>query len=678
MTAASNSGGVSELSKDVSDATLRGEMGRPGGARLSALYQGGNVQDAISYVTPEMLGYNAKKNGSASNAFDAFHELAKAGICTKLVLKANEEYLLTHSHKFTVPLTIEGGSAVFTKMGQYGSSTLKDARGANADGFLLEFANAGDKTVLGYNLSGFQILGNRADGNQGLLFSAAGWTNNLRNILVRNFGKQGVAFLHVNDSTYEHLQVLGCGGFVDSSPYYAVDMLPNGTVQGGWVNNSLFNRLHIEHSRYALRLACWYTTFVGAHIEKGDSFESTNDMSPMINIGPIARAVNFIGCNFISPRWEDYINDSHDRLNPVELLDSIPAMIDTTYSHSDIWVINEYQSRIKFDGCNFTTTSGNTRYFKCQYVPLDIIGCHFTNLSMYREIPSLLVGPRSTVSNNFFIMVGVTKDISVFASYVNGIFAPPIYQQLAYGNFTGNTFVINGFSGSSLAAIVAGNPSQCFSSGNKLVGFSNLFSGLTGEQVQNGLRIRSNTSSVDISGAGFEYNSNRFYLRTTGNNASLYSVFDNAHPNFYTFRPSQEAGVSYLGSPSARWTILYAKNGIIHTSDRRAKTDEAKISETEKRVAIVLKGLIRRFRYIEGETDDTMKLRFGVIAQDVVAAFESEGLNAEDYGIIKHDIWSATDAVYDAHGGVISNDREAGDRYGINYAELLCFILASI
>ncbi|MCL6378700.1 tail fiber domain-containing protein [Pectobacterium brasiliense] len=663
---------------DVGDASLRADLTRPGGASIPALRQGGNVQEAISYVTPEMLGHSTDTD-SASDAFDAFIELAKSGICTKLVLKANAEYRLTRNHKFTVPVTIEGGSAVFTQSDQYGSTTLVDGRGANTTGWLIEFANGESEAVLGYNLSGFQVLGNQSENNQGVLFSSAGWTNNVRNILIRNFSKQGLAFLHVNDSTYDHIQVLGCGGLVDGTPYYAVDMLPNGTAQTGWVNNSLFNRLHIEHSRYPLRLACWFTTFVAAHIEKGSTFVATDDMSPMINIGPIARAINFVSCAFVSPRWEDYIPDDYDVSEPATVLDAIPAMFDTTYSQSEILVLNEYETRIKFEGCNFTTTSGKARYIKLPFVPVDIINAHISGASMYRGTPSVLVGPRSTVANCFFILVGVTNDTSVFATYINGVFAPAVYQQLVYGTFTGNTFVLNGFTGSSLGAIVAGNPSLCTSSGNKLVGFTNLFSGLLGEQVQNGMRIRTTSNALDLSVAGLDYNASSFYLRNRGaSNESLYTIFDNSNTEFYSMHPSQDGGTSHLGSPSARWTTVYAKTGTINTSDRRSKIDETEISETEKRVAVKLKGLIRRFRYIPSETDDPTKLRFGVIAQDVVSVFESEGLDASDYGVVQYASWEAVDAIYDEQGGLISEARSAGDRYGVNYSELLCFIISAI
>ena len=54
------------------------------------------------------------------------------------------------------------------------------------------------------------------------------------------------------------------------------------------------------------------------------------------------------------------------------------------------------------------------------------------------------------------------------------------------------------------------------------------------------------------------------------------------------------------------------------------------------------------------------KIRIGVIAQEVVAAFSAEGLDAMDYGIIS--------------GGTVADD---DDMLGVSYDELEAFILAA-
>lgn len=183
-----------------------------------------------------------------------------------------------------------------------------------------------------------------------------------------------------------------------------------------------------------------------------------------------------------------------------------------------------------------------------------------------------------------------------------------------------------------------------------------------------------------------------------------------------------------LGSSSARFTTVYAATGSINTSDARAKTDVRDITDQELAVALRIKGLLKAYRFKDAvaQKGDKARIHFGVIAQDVVAAFAAEGLDAHDYALLCHDTWEASpervevvrtevkpavyaqilvrDAVYnqaeDGHSimeteavyedgdliseAVIEETRhvipavEAGERYGIRYDELTAFVLASL
>lgn len=151
------------------------------------------------------------------------------------------------------------------------------------------------------------------------------------------------------------------------------------------------------------------------------------------------------------------------------------------------------------------------------------------------------------------------------------------------------------------------------------------------------------------------------------------------------------------GAPSSRWSQVYAATGTINTSDRRHKTDITEIEESERKVAQKLKGMMRRFRFTDAVDDKGSQARwhFGVIAQEVQQAFADEGLDAREYGLFCHDTWEteyvpvmATKTVIDDDTGIESEvtydtgERkvhiEGGDRYGIRYEELLCFIIAAI
>jgi len=129
-----------------------------------------------------------------------------------------------------------------------------------------------------------------------------------------------------------------------------------------------------------------------------------------------------------------------------------------------------------------------------------------------------------------------------------------------------------------------------------------------------------------------------------------------------------------LGTGSNRWSVVYAGTGTINTSDEREKQDIATLDDAEKLVATALKGLIKKYRFkdaVQTKGDDA-RIHVGVIVQDVIAAFEAEGLDPLRYGIVCYDKW---DAEFDADG---NETRPAGDRYGIRYEELLAFIISAL
>jgi len=164
-----------------------------------------------------------------------------------------------------------------------------------------------------------------------------------------------------------------------------------------------------------------------------------------------------------------------------------------------------------------------------------------------------------------------------------------------------------------------------------------------------------------------------------------------------------------LGSGSYRFNDIYATNGTIQTSDRNEKQDIEELSEAEQRVAVAAKGLLRKYRWKDSvaEKGDEARIHFGIIAQDLQAAFEAEGLDAGRYGMFIHSTWwetytdvpavEAKDAVLDDEGNVIEEAVEAKEAYtrtdthdepvegateksrmGIRYPELLAFIIAAI
>jgi hypothetical protein len=135
-----------------------------------------------------------------------------------------------------------------------------------------------------------------------------------------------------------------------------------------------------------------------------------------------------------------------------------------------------------------------------------------------------------------------------------------------------------------------------------------------------------------------------------------------------------------LGSAANRWSVVYAATGAINTSDVRSKEQIRNINTAEIAVAMQIKSMISAFKFIDAVTakGSGARIHFGVIAQDVRDVFISAGLNPDQYALFCHDSWEATEAILSDDGTVISPSKEAGDRYGIRYDELLAFIIASI
>jgi hypothetical protein len=141
----------------------------------------------------------------------------------------------------------------------------------------------------------------------------------------------------------------------------------------------------------------------------------------------------------------------------------------------------------------------------------------------------------------------------------------------------------------------------------------------------------------------------------------------------YVIYPTDQTGVPVdnlvdLGGTIARWDDVYATNGTIQTSDLNDKQDIAELDEAERRVAVAAKSLLRKFRWrsaVESKGDEA-RIHFGIIAQDLKAAFEAEGLDAGRYGMFVHSTWT---------------DEETGEersRMGVRYSELLAFMVAAL
>jgi hypothetical protein len=139
-----------------------------------------------------------------------------------------------------------------------------------------------------------------------------------------------------------------------------------------------------------------------------------------------------------------------------------------------------------------------------------------------------------------------------------------------------------------------------------------------------------------------------------------------------------------LGSATARYATIYAGTGTINTSDANAKQDIEYLSDAERRVAVRIKSLIKKYRFKDAvaEKGDAARIHVGVIAQEVQAAFIAEGLDSARYALFCSDTW------YEVDGHSLDEEKRAYSadapnavektRLGIRYDELLAFVIAAM
>jgi len=292
--------------------------------------------------------------------------------------------------------------------------------------------------------------------------------------------------------------------------------------------------------------------------------------------------------------------------------------------------------------------------------------------------------------------------VSLHASVTGITYGATNPQQ--YASCLSNTAAV--YNGGSFANVVSApndNWNYSYTLGSTHVDQGNLFRSVVGTQTADmGVLLNQGASKARLQGATF---STDYWLASNWNaysdvidSASYYAVGEKFSPSTGTWNisigsavntspttyltvdnagslyPAATTGTQNLGTASKRWKEVFAANGTINTSDERQKQDIRNLSDVEKAVAVRLKSLIKAFRYKDAVAlkGDAARLHVGVIAQEVKAAFEAEGLDGFEYGILCYDQWEEKT---DAEGNILI---EAGDSFGVRYSELAMFIIAAI
>lgn len=314
-----------------------------------------------------------------------------------------------------------------------------------------------------------------------------------------------------------------------------------------------------------------------------------------------------------------------------------------------------------------------------------VVGCKFRSISPYD-------GSYAAADIRFTGRAGVVYRGGVIAANVFSLSNVPPYQ-IATGQWDEVVFNGNSDMSQSSAPTVLGTTDLTFfgprglsipKGPSILRGYASILGG-TGVAAHVGAPMATGLGSGvqlgSLSGAapyiGASQNTDGVWsdLRVyTGGNERLRVSSDGAY-----IRPGADNAES-LGTWTFRWSQIYAGAGTINTSDARAKTDIRDIEGAERRVAQRLKSLLRAYRMRDAvsEKGDAARVHFGIVAQEVAEAFDAEGLEPRDYALFCHNEWSEQPGILGDEGEVVEPHVPAGDRYGIRYDELLCFLMAAM
>lgn len=144
-----------------------------------------------------------------------------------------------------------------------------------------------------------------------------------------------------------------------------------------------------------------------------------------------------------------------------------------------------------------------------------------------------------------------------------------------------------------------------------------------------------------------------------------------------------------LGTAYTSWNNIYAKTAVILTSDRNEKTDIGPASDAELKVARKVKKLFCKYKLKSAveEKGNKARIHFGIIAQDLVDAFRSEGLDPNRYGMFVENLWWENEEPDLLNPGILKTvvyDKEEDappssikkSRMAIRYDEVFAFVIS--
>lgn len=144
-----------------------------------------------------------------------------------------------------------------------------------------------------------------------------------------------------------------------------------------------------------------------------------------------------------------------------------------------------------------------------------------------------------------------------------------------------------------------------------------------------------------------------------------------------------------IGSSTYQFKDCYLQNSPIVSSDERLKQNIEEVPEAVFKAWARVNFKQYRFKEAVAQKGENARKHVGLIAQQILAAFQAEGLDATAYGIVCHDSWDDqyvdeqvidAEAVYDKDGKVVTPEKShtekrfvkaAGDVWTVRYEEAL-------
>ena len=151
----------------------------------------------------------------------------------------------------------------------------------------------------------------------------------------------------------------------------------------------------------------------------------------------------------------------------------------------------------------------------------------------------------------------------------------------------------------------------------------------------------------------------------------------------------QKEGGCDLGNASNQWKDLYLKNSPTVSSDRRLKQEFSAVPEAVFKAWEKVNFCQYKFKEAVEKKGAEARLHVGLVAQEILEAFEAQGLDATKYGIVCHDSWEdqyqdvevgTKPAVLNEKGEVVKPEepimehqlvKPAGDLWTVRYEEAL-------